>query len=131
MVSGPDHVHALNQMEFLLVGAADGTAHLADPLGDFRERISVLWHLPLGQQVHVDLRDCELPWLQGRLELAQGPICRSIQGKRWCCASGPSSFPAGRLSLGRWAEASGASRLLPALRQLQPSRQRFRQADPP
>lgn len=73
MASGPDPVPAPDQLEFLLVGAADGTAHLADPLGDFRKRISVLWHLPLGQQVRVDLRDCELPWLQGRLELAQAP----------------------------------------------------------
>ncbi|MDI1249625.1 MAG: hypothetical protein PSV13_12240 [Lacunisphaera sp.] len=60
-------------MEFLLVGAADGMAHLADPLGDFRERVSSLWHLPLDQKVRVDLRDCEFPWLQGRLELAQAP----------------------------------------------------------
>lgn len=73
MASGSDPVPPPDQLEFLLVGAADGMAHLADPLGDLRERISVLWRLPLGQRVRVDLRDCELPWLQGRLELAQAP----------------------------------------------------------
>ncbi|HWA29405.1 MAG TPA: hypothetical protein VG734_27390 [Lacunisphaera sp.] len=60
-------------MEFLLVGSAEGTAHLADSLGDFLDRVSVLWGLPLGQKVRVDLRKCEPPWQQGRLELAQAP----------------------------------------------------------
>ena len=73
MAPGSDSVTPSDQLEFLLVGAADGMAHLADPLGDFREHVSALWHLPLGQRVRVDLRDCELPWLQGRLELAQAP----------------------------------------------------------
>ena len=73
MASGPDRVPPPDRLEFLLVGTADGLAHLTDPLGDFRERVSALWHLPLGQTVRVDLRDCELPWLQSRLELAQAP----------------------------------------------------------
>lgn len=73
MAPGPDSGLPPDQMEFLLVGAADGLAHLADPLGDLRERVSALWHLPLGQRVRVDLRDCELPGLEGRLELAQAP----------------------------------------------------------
>ncbi len=74
MASGPDPVQQPDQLEFLLAGADDGgMAHLVDPLGDLRERISVCWRLPLGQRVRVDLRDCELPWLQGRLELVQAP----------------------------------------------------------
>ena len=40
-----------DQLEFLLVGSADGTALLADPLGDLRERISVLWRQPLALRV--------------------------------------------------------------------------------
>jgi hypothetical protein len=62
-----------DQLEFLLVGFADGTTQLADPLGDLRERIGQLWDLPLGERVRLDLRDHQFPWLEGRLDLAQAP----------------------------------------------------------
>ena len=76
LASGPAHVPASapsDQLEFLLVGTADGATHLAAPLGDLRASISLLWRLPLGQRVHVDLRDSQMPWLKGRLELVHAP----------------------------------------------------------
>ena len=63
----------LDQLEFMLCGTASGAPELADPLGDLRERIAEGWGLPLGQRVKVELRDCNVPWLEGRLELARAP----------------------------------------------------------
>jgi hypothetical protein len=63
----------LEQLEFLLCGTATGAPEPADPLGDLREGIAECWSVPLGQRVKVDLRDCNVPWLEGRLELSRAP----------------------------------------------------------
>jgi len=76
MASGPGSAPSAPpsaQLEFLLVGADDGTSQLADPLGELRAQIAAAWELPLGQRVRVDLRDDALPGLDGRLELARAP----------------------------------------------------------
>lgn len=76
MASGPSSVPSVppsDQLEFLLVGADDGTSQLADPLGDLLAQIAAAWGLPIGQRVRVNLRDDTLPGLEGRLELARAP----------------------------------------------------------
>ncbi|SRR5258708_3984710 len=68
----PHPEHSL-QLEFGLFGTADGTRVEFDPLGELKQSVSALWKIPLGQRVRVDLRDCEVSWIEGRLELAEAP----------------------------------------------------------
>ena len=61
------------QDEFLFADGPAPEPHPLDPRAGFYEEVSALWEIPLGQRVHVALREHNLADLDGRLELARAP----------------------------------------------------------
>ncbi len=61
------------QDEFLFADGPAPEQHLPDPRTDLYEEVSAFWEIPLGQRVHVALREHHLGDLDGRLDLARAP----------------------------------------------------------
>ena len=62
-----------NQQEFLFAGGPAPQLHPPDPRSRFYDEVSSAWQLPVGRVVRVDLRDHDLPSVQGPLELSRAP----------------------------------------------------------
>ena len=62
-----------NQQEFLFAGGPAPQLHPPDPRSGFYNEVSTAWQLPVGRVVRVDLRDHDVPGLQGMLELSRAP----------------------------------------------------------
>ncbi len=61
------------QEEFLFADGPAPELHLPDPLADFYAEVAAKWEIPLGQPVHIALREHQFADLQGRLELSRAP----------------------------------------------------------
>ena len=61
------------QNEFLFADGPNSDSNLFDPRSGFYQEVSALWHLPLGEQVRVLLRQHDLLEVAGRLELERAP----------------------------------------------------------
>lgn len=61
------------QEEFLFADGAAPELHPPDPSAGFYKDVARLWEIPVGQPVHVALRDHSFADLQGRLELTRAP----------------------------------------------------------
>jgi len=62
-----------HQQEFLFAGGPTPQLHPPDPRTDFYGDVAAAWQLPVGQKVRIDLRDHDLPSVQGLLELSRAP----------------------------------------------------------
>jgi hypothetical protein len=62
-----------SQQELLFADGPAPEMHPPDPRSGFYEEIATLWGIPVGQRVHVALREHSLSDLDGRLELARAP----------------------------------------------------------
>jgi hypothetical protein len=62
-----------HQQEFLFAGGPTPQLHPPDPRSGFYDEVSNGWQLPVGRVVRVDLKDHDLPSLQGLLELSRAP----------------------------------------------------------
>lgn len=61
------------QADFLFADGPAPELHLPDPLADFYAEVAALWEIPVGQIVHVALREHQFADLYGRLELDRAP----------------------------------------------------------
>jgi hypothetical protein len=61
------------QQEFLFADGPSPELHPPDPRAAFYGDVAALWQLPVGEVVHLALREHQFADLQGRLELARAP----------------------------------------------------------
>ena len=61
------------QEQFLFADGPAPELHMPDPLSDFYDEVASAWQIPVGQKVHVALREHNFADLDGRLELARAP----------------------------------------------------------
>ena len=61
------------QQEFLFANGPAPELPLPDPRSGFYEEVAAVWQIPVGQRVHVALREHNLADLDGLLELARAP----------------------------------------------------------
>ena len=61
------------QVEFLFADGPAPEVHLPDPRSAFYEDVATVWEIPVGQLVHVALREHNFADLQGRLDLSRAP----------------------------------------------------------
>ena len=62
-----------SQQEFLFADGPAPEVHLPDPRSGLYTDIAALWEIPVGQLVHIALREHSFADLQGRLELSRAP----------------------------------------------------------
>ena len=62
-----------SQDKFLFADGPVPELHPPDPRTPFYDDVSAAWQLPVGQNVHVDLRGHNFSDLRGRLELSRAP----------------------------------------------------------
>ena len=61
------------QAEFLFANGPNPQLQPDDFRSDFYAEVAAVWSLPVGQAIHIDLREPSMSDLQGRLELARAP----------------------------------------------------------
>jgi len=80
------------QQEFLFADGPAPEIHLPDPLADFYAAVAAKWEIPLGQPIHVALREHSFSDLQGRLELFRAPDLPLDRRQPLALRIGPNEF---------------------------------------